>query len=193
MKTIQIKSVNHNFGEISYTEKNFIGLFISQDLENNQINYSDGKENYQIKINDYRLYSSDDFRLDNYQVTEIKETEILFFDNDLNFSVRIHKNYNFFIIRNFKNLVKIDNEKLVYSLLCNSKNFGFEYTQNILNLLVYNGNSSFKLSLKNQVVTWFNNWINGIVNKYNKPLSEKQYTGLTKYNPENRKYLNYAY
>ena len=77
--------------------------------------------------------------------------------------------------------------------MCNSKNWGFEYSKNILGLLVYTGKSNFKNSLKNQVVEWFNNWINGIDNKYNQPLSGKQYVALTKYDPENRKYLNYAY
>ena len=193
MKTTKIKSVNHNFGEISYTDKNFIGKLVSENLENNVIKYFDGKENYQIKINDVRLISSDNFGLVEVEVTSINDTEILFFDNDEGLSIRVHKNYNFFIIRNFKNLAKIDDEKLVYSLLCNSKNWGLEYSQNILNLLVYTGKSNFKLSLKNQVVEWFNNWIEGKLNKYNKPLSDRQYAGLTKYNPENRKYLNYAY
>ena len=121
METTKIKSVNHNFGEISYTEKNFIGKFISENNEQNFIEYFDGKENFQIKINDTRLYTSDDFRLIEVNVSEIQDTEILFFDHDENMSIRIHKNYNFFIIRNFKNLVKINDEKIVYSLLCNSR------------------------------------------------------------------------
>ena len=190
MKTTKIKSVNHNFGEVSYTDKNFVGKLINEDLENNLITYFDGKENRQIKINDTRLFSSDDFGLIESEVTEIKDCEILFFDNDEEFSIRIHKNYNFFIIRNFKSLAKIEDEKIVYALLCNSKNFGFDYAENILNLLAYNGKSSFKLSLKNQVIGWFNNWVDGIENKYNQPLSNKQYIGLTKYNPENLRYLN---
>jgi len=189
MKTLNIKSVNHNFGEVSYTDKNFIGKLISEDLENNLITYFDGKENYQVKINDIRLISSDNFGLINCQVTDIENTNILFFDGDESLSIRIHKNYNFFIIRNFRNLVKIEDEKIVYGLLCNYEKFGFEYTENILDLLVYTGKSSFKLSLKNQVVEWFNNWSNGVENKYNRPLSINQYNGLVKYNPENRKYL----
>ena len=84
MKTTKIKAVNHNFGEISYTDKNFIGLFISEDLENNKIEYFDGKKNYQIKINDIRLISSDNFGLIEVNVTSIEDTSILFFDNDEN-------------------------------------------------------------------------------------------------------------
>ena len=193
MKTTKIKAVNHNFGEISYTDKNFIGLFISEDLENNKIEYFDGKKNYQIKINDIRLISSDNFGLIEVNVTSIENEEILFFDNDLNFSVRMHKKYNFFIIRNFKNLVKIESEKIVYALLCNVENFGLEYSKNILDLLVYSGKSNFKNSLKNQVLGWFNNAIEGKLNKYNRPLSNNQYNGLIKYNPENLKRLAYDY
>lgn len=193
MKTLNIKSVNHNFGEISYTEKNFIGKLISEDLENNKIEYFDGNDNYKIKINDIRLISSDNFGLIDVNVTSIENTSILFFNNDENLSIRIHKNYNYFIIRNFKELVKINDEKIVYSLLCNSKNFGFEYTKNILDLLVYSGKSTFKNSLKNQVLDWFNNAIEGKLNKYNRPLSNNQYNGLIKYNPENRRRLSYGY
>ena len=116
MKTLNIKSVNHNFGEVSYTDKNFIGKLISEDLENNLITYFDGKENYQVKINDIRLISSDNFGLINCQVTDIENTNILFFDGDESLSIRIHKNYNFFIIRNFRNLVKIEDEKIVLKL-----------------------------------------------------------------------------
>lgn len=193
MKTLNIKSVFYNFGEVSYTDKIFIGRLISEDLENNVINYFDGNKELSTKIIDNRLYTSDDFRLVNCQVTDIKDNEILFFDEDENFSVRMHKKYNFFIIRNFENLTKIDNEKIVYSLLCNVENFGYDYSKNILDLLVYSGKSNFKLSLKNQVVEWFNNWIEGKLNKYNRPLSNNQYNGLIKYNPENRRRLSYGY
>lgn len=193
MKTLNIKAVNHNFGEVSYTEKTFVGKLVNQDLENNSITYFDGKENYQIKINDIRLISNDNFGLIEVEVTSIKDVEILFFDNDESLSIRMHKNYNFFIAKNFKKLVKVENEKIVYGLLCNLKIFGSEYTKNILDLLVYSGKSNFKLSLKNQVIEWLNNWVDGILNKYNKPLSEKQYSGLIKYNPENLKYLSYEF
>jgi len=63
MKTLNIKSVFYNFGEVSYTDKIFIGRLISEDLENNVINYFDGNKELSTKIIDNRLYTSDDFSI----------------------------------------------------------------------------------------------------------------------------------
>jgi hypothetical protein len=184
--------VIHNNGENAHNrdDKECVPMGIYSREDDKRFYFTAPKYNYdtdQIEMIEYsvlkqdiRCHNWDDNGLGLYPVSWTKEIDIHsislshFLDANYFYS---HVLYRLADTLNLYSSCEMDNIYFLY------KRHGIEYTLRIIDLLKYSGKSNFTNSLKSQVLTWL--CVEDTEHKYTKPLSDKQFISMTKFDREN--------
>lgn len=153
MKTVNIWF--HNYGEVSYTSMSPV---------------REWHEGDPIEKYDTRLLSSDDFGLTTVKVSEVRQVEL---PDDLSIDGYCQEHFSFDRLWAHAGMKEMPIEwqwKLIAKV-----NIGPARTA-CVKLLTTNLKSSFRISLKEQLIKWLNN-----ESKHAQPFSPNQWACLTRY------------
>ena len=135
---------------------------------------------YFVKKMDIRCHNWDDDGLDNYPVSWTKEINI----HAIRLSYFLDANYFWsHVLYRLQDTLTLYSQCEMDNLYYLYRRHDIEYALRIVDLLKYSGKSNFTNSLKSQVLTWL--CVEDTDHKYTKPLSDKQFLSMTKFDREN--------